>query len=266
MGMLPVTALLFAAAVPHAGVSQGGARLYAASCASCHGARAEGTAVAPPLVGKSAADIHFMLDTGRMPAPVAGANEVAREPSFTAIQIDELVRYVQHFSPMRVHTSLPSIAPGDPARGRALFAANCAQCHGAAADGASVGAQDVAPSLRGVSPMQIAEAVRAGPSVMPRFGPDVLSARDVDDVASYVTLVQTHGSAAKNFNAGGLSLAHAGPVAEGFVAWLFGIGALVLFVRAIGIAGREAPTLRAGALRSEPPETHDCPGHAEDSQ
>ncbi|MBV9264029.1 MAG: cytochrome C, partial [Candidatus Eremiobacteraeota bacterium] len=35
-------------------------------------------------------------------------------------------------------------------------------------------------------------------------------------------------------DAGGISLHHVGPVAEGFVAWLFGLGALVLFIRKIG--------------------------------
>ncbi len=239
MGTLLATVMLLVATSPASERLNDAAAPYAASCASCHGARAQGTTLAPPLIGKSAADIHFMLDTGRMPAPVPGVNEVARKPSFTAAQIDGLVRYVQHFSPMPVDASLPVVAPGDAARGRTLFAANCAQCHGAAGDGASVGSQDVAPSLHAASPLQIAEAVRVGPSVMPRFAPDVLSARDVDDIASYLGLVGTRGDAAQRLNAGGFSLAHAGPVAEGFVAWLFGIGALVLFVRVVGTAGRE---------------------------
>lgn len=221
------------------GVSPSAAALYASSCASCHGPHAEGSAVAPPLAGKSAADIHFMLDTGRMPAPAPGVNDVARTPRFSNAQIAALVRYVQHFSRTPVDAALPAVAPGDPARGRALFAANCAQCHGTAADGASVGAENVAPSLHAMTPLQIAEAIRAGPSVMPRFGPGVLSARDVDDIASYVTFLSVRANAAAGTNAGGAAMAHAGPVAEGFVAWLFGIGALVLFVRLIGTAGRE---------------------------
>ena len=34
--------------------------------------------------------------------------------------------------------------------------------------------------------MQVAEAIRAGPGVMPRFGHDVLSERNIDDIASYI--------------------------------------------------------------------------------
>jgi len=238
MGPLPVAVLLLAISSPQAGSVREAARLYAFSCASCHGARAQGSAVAPPLAGKSAVDVHFMLDTGRMPAPAPGSNGVSHPPAFTEAQIDELVRYVVGLSPSPVDASLPTVRPGNPTRGRKLFAANCAQCHGAAADGASVGSQDVAPSLSGVSSLQIAEAVRVGPGVMPRFDPRVLSATDVDDIAGYVTLVQQH-SGATDANAGGVPLAHAGPVAEGFVAWLFGMGALVLFVRSVGAAGRE---------------------------
>ena len=55
-----------------------------------------------------------------------------------------------------------------------------------------------------------------------------------------MNFVETQGHAPGAPNAGGLSLAHAGPVGEGFVAWLFGLGALVLFVRCIGTAGEDA--------------------------
>ncbi len=76
---------------------------------------------------------------------------------------------------------------------------------------------------------------------MPRFGPDVLSDEDIDDIAGYVNVVQTHGNMPDGPNAGGFSLAHVGPVAEGFIAWLCGLGALVLFIRRIGTAGDDKP-------------------------
>ena len=56
-------------------------------------------------------------------------------------------------------------------------------------------------------------------------------ARDVDDLAWYVNYLQTQPN-----NPGGLALANIGPVAEGFVAWVFGIGLLVLLVRQISRA------------------------------
>jgi ubiquinol-cytochrome c reductase cytochrome c subunit len=68
----------------------------------------------------------------------------------------------------------------------------------------------------------------------------VLSDQDVSDIARYVNYAQTQAGARNGEDAGGFSLAHLGPVAEGFVAWLFGLGALALFVRAIGTAGKDA--------------------------
>ena len=84
---------------------------------------------------------------------------------------------------------------------------------------------------------QVGEAVRAGPGVMPRFGRDVLSDQDVDDIARYVNTLAADLVTPRE-DPGGLSLGHVGPVAEGFVAWFFGLGALVLVVRAIAATTR----------------------------
>ncbi|MBV9648186.1 MAG: c-type cytochrome [Candidatus Eremiobacteraeota bacterium] len=208
-----------------------GKELYETRCATCHGEKAQGSSIAPSLIGKSAADIHLMLDTGRMPASLPYLNEIHQQPRFTYAQMSVLVRYIQTFTP-HPDTSLPLLMPGNPVRGRTLFAENCAVCHGAAADGASVGADNVAPSLRNATVFQVGEAIHAGPEIMPRFGPDVLSAQDVDDIAWYINALQTD-SIPPAEDPGGLSLAHVGPVAEGFVAWFFGIGLLVVVVRFI---------------------------------
>ncbi len=231
---------LIAIAPAAARANDSGATLYATYCSSCHGTRAQGSRDGPPLIGQSAAMVHFMLDSGRMPAPARGVNEISRAPRFRSAQIDALTRYVVGLSPGSADASLPIVTAGNPVRGRALFAANCAQCHGATGDGASVGGDDVAPTLAIATGSQIGEAIRAGPGVMPRFGPGVLSGRDVDDIASFVTFAKTHANDANGPNAGGVPLAHVGPVAEGFIGWLFGLGALVLFVRRIGTAGKES--------------------------
>ncbi|MDQ2993318.1 MAG: c-type cytochrome [Candidatus Eremiobacteraeota bacterium] len=214
---------------PHDCLAQSeGASLYTEQCASCHGAIGQGSSVAPPLIGKSAADVHFMLDTGRMPAAVSYEQEMHKPAHFTYRQIGEIVGYVMSFT-AKPDRALPLVERGNVERGRALFAQNCEPCHGVTGSGASVGSAMVAPSLSQATVFQVAEAVRAGPGVMPRFGGDVLSARDVDDIAWYVNYLQT-----QSYNPGGLALANIGPVAEGFVAWVFGIGLLVLFVRLIG--------------------------------
>ncbi len=215
-----------------AAIVNGGA-LYMTHCSSCHGEAGQGSNVAPGLIGKSAADIHLMLDTGRMPASVPYLDEIHEQPRFTQPQMTAITNYVLGFSthPAR---GLPEVSAGNAVRGRALFMENCAACHGATGNGASVGANDVAPSLRSATEFQVAEAIRAGPGIMPHFGRDLLSDSDVDDIARYVNAVQTQSAPAQNEDAGGATLAHSGPVAEGFVAWFFGLGLLLLFVRSVG--------------------------------
>jgi ubiquinol-cytochrome c reductase cytochrome c subunit len=235
-----VAIVLLAPAPVVASAANEGAALYGTFCASCHGDRGQGSSIAPPLIGRPAVDIHFMLDTGRMPAAAPNVNEIARSPRFTERQMTQLVGYILRFSPRGAPSTLPRLMPGNVDRGRELFSENCAQCHGATGDGASVGSENVAPSLATATAYQIAEAIRAGPGVMPQFGPDVLRDGDVDDIAAYVIFVQRHANIPNGPNAGGFSLAHLGPVAEGFVAWLFGLGALVLFVRSIGTRGKNA--------------------------
>src|SRR5512135_659703 len=115
---LPAAVLAFLVLTPAAGIARDdGARLYDTYCSSCHGVRAEGTDVAPPLAGKSAADVHFMIDSGRMPAPVPGVNEIPRVPRFTYAQIDRIVAYVMTLSTRRANASLPIVQPGDLKRG-----------------------------------------------------------------------------------------------------------------------------------------------------
>lgn len=213
-------------------VAAAAALLYAQRCASCHGAIGQGSPVAPPLIGVPAVEVHFMLDSGRMPAVTPNVNEIRRPPAFSPQQIDALTAYVERLS-VRPDLAMPVVAPGDAVRGRALFDENCQQCHGAVANGASIGSDDVAPSLMGVPPLDVAEAVRAGPGIMPRFSRNALSDRDVDDIASYVAYVQAH-QRASDEDAGGFGLAHLGPVAEGLIAWIFGIGALLVFLRNVG--------------------------------
>jgi mono/diheme cytochrome c family protein len=73
---------------------------------------------------------------------------------------------------------------GDPAKGRQVFTANCAACHGASAQGG------IGPSLRAEKTRKDTAAALAwiknpGPP-MPKLYPSVLSEKDVEDVAAYV--------------------------------------------------------------------------------
>ncbi len=208
--------------------NQEGRFLYQVHCSSCHGLRLEGSTSAPPLVDVNAAQVDFYVGTGRMPATVPYQQQLHRTPIFSQQQISGLIDYltaVSHGSRKVPHIE----GSGDLERGRTLFMANCAACHGAAASGGSVGYGWVAPSLRNATPTQIAEAVRIGPGVMPRFDSKTLSDRDLNDIMHYAHALQAGAP-----HPGGLALGDIGPVAEGAVAWIFGIGILMFVVRKIG--------------------------------
>jgi ubiquinol-cytochrome c reductase cytochrome c subunit len=64
---------------------------------------------------------------------------------------------------------------------------------------------------------------------MPQFDEHTLSDRDVDDIVRYVNVLQTNIP-----NAGGLPLLGLGAVAEGLVAWVLGLGTLIVIIRLIG--------------------------------
>src|SRR4051794_5865772 len=49
-----------------------GEKLFQANCATCHGLAAQGTDVAPSLIGVGAAAVDFQVGTGRMPMEQTG--------------------------------------------------------------------------------------------------------------------------------------------------------------------------------------------------
>ncbi len=204
-----------------------GQRLFVQRCASCHGLHLEGSAQGPPLVNVDAIDVDFQLRTGRMPAEVPWEQEFDKPPAFTHAQIAGIVAYVMSRS--SGNKQLPIVRLGNVQHGREIYAENCEQCHAATARGNAVGYADIAPSLMDASPQEIAEAVRMGPDVMPPFSTKQIDDRAMGDLAAYIEFLQN-----AKYNPGGLQLANIGPVAEGFIGWVFGIGLLVLLVRRIG--------------------------------
>ena len=76
--------------------------------------------------------------------------------------------------------------------------------------------------------MQIAEAVRIGPYVMPRFTKTAISDRQLDSLIAYVDYTKNPD------DAGGLAIGHVGPVPEGLVTWLVAAVAAVAFCIVIG--------------------------------
>jgi len=205
-----------------------GEALFRTRCSSCHGLNLQGGPQAPPLLNTDAGYVDFMLQTGRMPAEAPWVQEFDKAPDFTHAQMRSLVAYVM--SKSSGDKALPAFhSNGDVSRGRSVYAENCAQCHSATGGGNNVGYRNEAPPLRTSTPLEIAEAVREGPDVMPKFGPRVIDQRRLDDLIAYVGWLQK-----ANYNAGGLSFSNWGPISEGFVAWAFGVSLLVLLCRRLG--------------------------------
>ena len=78
------------------------------------------------------------------------------------------------------------------------------------------------------TPTQIAEAVRIGPYLMPRFAPRQLSSSELDSIIRYVQYAKDPD------DRGGWALGHLGPVPEGLVAWLLAGAVLVAVAVVIG--------------------------------
>lgn len=205
-----------------------GQALYEANCSTCHGLQGEGTANGPSLQNVGPAAVDFMLSTGRMPLANPGDQPVRDEPKFTPAQTAAIVAYVETIAPGGEPIPTVDPAAGDLARGAEVFLNTCAGCHGAGATGDSVGGGQIAPTINPADPTQIGEAIRIGPGVMPRFGPETIDQADLDSLAAYLLWIRDHGED------GGLQLGRVGAVAEGLVIVVVGLGLMILFLRLTG--------------------------------
>lgn len=203
-----------------------GAQLYQDDCASCHGVALRGIpGVAPSLIGVGAGPVHFYLSTGRMPLASPREQPQRNAPLFNARQINALIDYVSSFGGPPAPTADP--AKGDLAVGLHQFTLHCAGCHQIVARGGlTLGA--VAPSLQAATPQQVAEAVRMGPYLMPRFDSRQIDQHQLDSLARYVLWTRDP------HNAGGWGIYNIGPIPEGIVAWFMALAAIVIVARLIG--------------------------------
>ena len=215
--------------VPSPSLAAAGQALFLQNCASCHGTEANGvpangtSGAYPNLVGLGPATIDFWIESGRMPAADPRSVQAPRrQPRLTHDQALAIAAWVNSLSPS--YPGIPSVNVKDAnvANGMALFALNCAACHTIEGDGDALAAGTFAPSLRNIPATQVAEAIRTGPANMPRFTGN-LSDYQVADIVKFVTTEIQHPN-----NPGGFGLGGLGPVAEGFVGLLFGVGLLAL--------------------------------------
>ncbi len=203
-----------------------GRTLFLQHCSSCHGMDAGGIdGTAPSLIGVGAGAADFYLSTGRMPLPAPGVQPVRGKPAFNPSDLHALVAYIGSLGGPPV--PVVSTAGASISRGRMLYADSCAGCHSITGAGGIITGATV-PALQQATARQVAEAVRIGPYLMPRFGPGELSDADVAAIARYVQ--STH----RPDDRGGWAIGHLGPIPEGMVAWFLGLGTLLGLARLIG--------------------------------
>ena len=213
-------------ALPGAASADNGKQLFGRHCASCHGPDARGTTRGPSLIGVGALAADFYLRTGYMPLKESGLQPRRSRLLLGPAEIDALVRYV---ASLGRGPAVPRPHPerGNVSDGMALFRQHCAGCHQIAAQGGYV-THAVPPALGDATPTQVAEAVRIGPYVMPKFSTKAISNRQLDSIVRYVEYAR-HPD-----NRGGWALGNIGPIPEGLVSWFIAGSVLLATCLAIG--------------------------------
>jgi ubiquinol-cytochrome c reductase cytochrome c subunit len=198
-----------------------GRELYQRSCITCHGANLEGVPErGPSLIGVGEASVYFQVHTGRMPLARQEAQAQEKPPVFSDEEIDQLMAYVQANGG---GPTLPSgdLRDGDLAEGGELFRLNCASCHNFVGEGGALSSGKIAPSLKNANDLTIYTAMLTGPENMPVFGDNQLTPDEKRAVINYVQTIK------QQADPGGAGIGRIGPVSEGLVIWVVGIGALL---------------------------------------
>ncbi len=201
-----------------------GREIFLKGCSSCHGLNAEGGGIAPALIGVGAASVDFQVGTGRMPMADMSQQAMRKTPVYDEAETAALAEYVASLAP---GPAIPGAAQltyerdGNTAEGGELFRTNCAMCHNAAGQGGALTQGKYAPTLMGVSAKHIYEAMITGPQAMPVFGEKAITPEEKLSIIKWIKAVENEKGL------GGASLGKVGPVTEGLVSWVLGIGLLI---------------------------------------
>jgi ubiquinol-cytochrome c reductase cytochrome c subunit len=200
-----------------------GRAIFLRNCSSCHGLNAEGSSDGPSLVGVGAASVDFQVGTGRMPAAEIGAQIKPKRVKFSEDEIAALAAYVASLGPGPAVPSDEDVdyADANVAEGGSIYRTNRAMCHNYAGSGGALTQGKYAPSLKQTTPKHIYEAMLTGPQSMPVFGDNTMRPEDKRAVIAFLKTTSSEPSP------GGNALGKIGPVSEGGIGWLVGIGALI---------------------------------------
>ncbi|MGY1619847.1 c-type cytochrome [Geodermatophilus sp. SYSU D00691] len=203
---------------------EAGRELYETSCITCHGDNLEGVPNrGPSLIGVGEAAVYFQVHTGRMPLVRNEADAQNKPRVFSDEEIDQLMAYVQANGG---GPTLPSgdLRDGDVAVGGELFRLNCSSCHNFVGRGGALSSGKAAPSLVDSTDLEIYTAMLTGPENMPVFGDNQLTPEEKRSIIDYVQTLN------EQSDPGGAGIGRIGPVGEGLVIWVVGIGAMMFAV------------------------------------
>ena len=201
-----------------------GKQIFLKGCSSCHGLNLEGGAIAPSLIGVGAASVDFQVGTGRMPMADMSTQAMRKAPLYNAEETAALAAYVASTAPgpeIPTEAILNFERDGNTAEGGTLFRTNCAMCHNFAAQGGALTQGKYAPTLMGVEPKYIYEAMITGPQAMPVFSDKTITPAEKLSIIKWVK------SAENEPQLGGAALGRVGPVTEGLLVWTLGLGLLI---------------------------------------
>lgn len=212
---------------------QEGHTLFDANCSTCHGAFAQGSALAPNLEGLGSATVDLWVSSGWMPLAQPTSQPLRKPALFDRQQTKDIAYYVASLSPGGPSIPQVNLKGSSVSSGFSLFSLNCAPCHTITGAGDALSNGITAPGLHGLTTTQVAEAIETAPGNMPRLISE-FTPQQVDDIVAYVTKDIEHPS-----HPGGLDLGGVGPVAEGFIGLFVGVGACVLIALWIGDRSRD---------------------------
>ena len=201
-----------------------GKQIFLKGCSSCHGLNAEGASIAPSLIGVGAASVDFQVGTGRMPMADMSTQAMRKPRVYNEEETAALAAYVASLAPgpaIPDESELNYERDGNSAEGGELFRNNCAMCHNFAGQGGALSQGKYAPTLMGVEPKHIYEAMITGPQSMPVFSDKTITPEEKLSMIKWIKAAEAEP------NLGGATMGRIGPVTEGLLAWVLGLGLLI---------------------------------------
>jgi len=173
---------------------------------------------------KGAASVDFQVGTGRMPMADMSTQAMRKAPVYNEEEVAALAVYVASLAPgpgIPGESELNYERDGNSAEGGELFRNNCAMCHNFAGQGGALTQGKYAPTLMGVEPKHIYEAMVTGPQSMPVFSDKTITPEEKLSVIKWIKAAEAEP------NLGGATMGRTGPVTEGLFIWVFGLGLLI---------------------------------------